>query len=253
VNENIPLDIGNSAKIPSEVNYPKMNLVQRILGVIFAPGKVMKSLEQKPRILFALLLTIITPIGMIFSVLPMYKESLMANRSAYVATYEKMGIAMTPEQIDNTINRSANTAPFTMALMTVGMWFLGALILWLVLKIFKGKSSYKQMLSVTGYAAVISTLASIAVIITTLITGVFSNISFTSLASLLPDMKGSFLYGAAKALDIFSIWQYVVIAIGAATVSKVEKKSKVYIVVACIFAIIVIYTGVMEVQAAGIM
>ncbi|MHB8061846.1 MAG: Yip1 family protein [Ruminiclostridium sp.] len=250
MNENIPLDINNNSDIPAEINYPRMNLIQRIISVILAPGKVMQSLEQKPRILFALLLTILTPVVMIFSVLPMYKESLMSTRDAIEATYERMNIQMTAEQIDNILNKTATSAPFLLAFYAVALWFLGALVLWGIIKVFKGEGRYKQILSITGYSAVISALAVIVKIIFTQFTGIYSDISVTSLASLLPNMKGNFLYGAAKAIDVFSIWQYVVIAIGTATVSKLDKK-KVYIIVACIFAVLAIYAGVTEVSSAA--
>lgn len=242
MNENIPLNIDNNVEVSA--GFPKMNLIQRIIGVIFSPGKVMQSLEQKPRILFALLLTIITPLVMIFSVYPMYKEYLRSTLETAPATAN-----LTAEQIDMAVNISQYSTPFILAITAVAMWVLGALVLWVIFKIFKGVGRYKQILSVTGYAAVIAALATIASIITTQITGVFSDVAFTSLASFFLNMKGSFIYGVAKTIEIFSIWQYVVIAIGVATVSKLDKK-KVYIIVACIFAVIAIYTGVMEVRAA---
>lgn len=248
MNENIPLNLDNNVEVPAEYNYPKMNLIQRIIGVIFSPGKVMQELEQKPRILFALLLTIFSPIIMIFSILPMYTEY---SRLILETTYANMNVEMPPEQMDMALNISKYSAPIGAAFGTVAMWFMGALILWIIIKIFKGEGRYKQILSITGYASVISVLGYIATIVMTQLTGTFSDVSYTSIASLLPNMKGNFLYGAAKALDVFSIWQYVVIAIGTATVSKLSKK-KAYIIVACIFAVIVIYTGVMEVRVAGI-
>jgi len=167
------------------------------------------------------------------------------------ATYAKMNIQMTAEQIDQAINISKYTAPFGGAFGAVAMWFLGALVFWVIIKIFKGQGRYKQILSITGYAAVISALGTIVTIITTQLTGTFSEVSFTSLASLLPNMKGNFIYGVAKLIEVFSIWQYAVIAIGIATVSKLDKK-KAYLIVACIFVGLAIYTGVMEVRMAGI-
>jgi len=247
MNENISLNSENDTGVAVEYNYPKMNLIQRIIGVIFSPGKVMVSLEQKPRILFALLLTIITPVVMIFSIFPMYKEFLRSTLEAAPTTTN-----LTAEQIDMAVNISQYSTPFILAITAAAMWLLGALVLWVIIKIFKGEGRYKQILSITGYSAVIAALSAIATIITTQFTGTFSEVSFTSVASLLPNMKGSFIYGAAKTLDVFSIWQYVVIAIGTATVSKLDKK-KVYIIVACIFAVLMIYTGAMEVRAAGLM
>lgn len=240
--QDIKLEVGNDSALPIENDYSKMNFIQRLLGVIFSPGKVMQSLEQKPRILFALFLIMLTPVVMIFAVMPMYNE------------YTKnLLIAKTPqlEITDQLLSITTYIAMASAVVVTVGAWFLGTLILWGITKIFKSQGRYKQMLSVTGYAAVISALSTIVMIAVTRITGIFSDVSYTSLASLLPDMKGSFLYGAAKAIDVFNIWYYAVIAIGTAIVSKISKK-KAYLIVTCIFAAIVIYTGAMEVVNAGL-
>ena len=246
---NIPLNSENNAVAPVESSYPKMNLIQRIFGVIFSPGKVMQSLVQKPRILFALFLTILSPVVMIFSIFPMYKEY---SRSILEAQYARMNIEVTAEMIDKGLNISMYTGPIAGAIGAVALWFASALVLWVIIKIFKGEGRYKQILSVTGYAAVISALSAIVTIITTRLTGTYSLVSFTSLAALIPDMKGSFLFGAAKTIEVFSIWKYIVIAIGLATVSKLSKK-KVYIIVACIFALLVIFAGITEIRTAALL
>ncbi|HEX2925199.1 MAG TPA: hypothetical protein VHP38_02895 [Ruminiclostridium sp.] len=68
---------------------------------------------------------------------------------------------------------------------------------------------------------------------------------------LLPKMDGNFFYGVAKSLDVFSIWEYAVIAIGAASVSKLPKK-KAYIIVAAIYVVLMIYSGVVETRMTGL-
>lgn len=246
MNENIPLNSENNAVTAIEY---KMNFIQRVFGVIFSPGKVMQSLAQKPRILFALLLTLVIPVAKILAVYPMYIEY---SRSLMESQYAKMNIEATPAMIDQALNVSKYTVLIGGPIGTVAMWFLSALILWVIIKIFKGEGRYKQILSITGYASVISALSAIVTIITTRLTGTYSLVSFTSLASLLPEMKGSFLFGAAKAIEIFSIWQYIVIAIGLATVSKLSKK-KVYIIIACVFALLVILAGITEIRTAALL
>lgn len=247
MNENIPLN-SETAGAVATYDYPKMNFIQRVFGVIFSPVKTMQSLEQKPRILFALLLSILTPVVMILSVLPMYKEY---SRGLLEANYEKMNVEVTAAQIDQGLNISTYSGLIGGAVVGAAMWFLGALILWGIVKIFKGEGSYMQFLSITGYAAVITALSTLVTIITTRLTGTFSLVSFTSLGSILPDMKGNFIYGVAKSLEVFSIWKYIVIAIGVATVSKLDKK-KAYIIVLCIFAALLIFAGVSEVRTAGV-
>jgi hypothetical protein len=227
----------------------KMNFFQRLFGVIFSPADTMKCLAEKPRILFGLLLTLITPVVYIFGIFPMYKEYM---RSTLEATYAKMNVQMTPQQIDNISNISTITSPVTLILVAAASLFLGTLILWAIVKLFKGEGTYKQYLSVSCYTAVIAAISTIVAIILTHVTGSFSKIGFTNLASLLPDMSGNFLYGMAKGLDLFLIWQYIVIGIGTATISKLSK-NKVFVIIGCIFAAILIYYGAQEIYTARVL
>lgn len=237
--------MNESNVVVNEADYSKMSFIKRVLGVICFPGKVMQSLEQKPRVLFGLLLTALVPLVLILATFPMYMEF---TRGLLQATYAKMNLEVTVQQLEQALSFSQYSALIGGPIAAVAMLLVKALVIWAIIKIFKGQGKYKQILSVTGYAAVISVLSTIVSIITTRLTGVFSDVSFTSIASLIPEMKGSFIYGMAKMLEVFYIWQYAVIAIGLTAVSKLSKK-KVYIIVACIFAVVAIYAGITEVTA----
>lgn len=239
MNNNIPVNNNDSVNAVAQ-NSSNMNFIKRVFGVIGYPEKVMQSLEQKPRVLFGILLTALTPIILILSTYSIYMEYL---RKVLEATYAKMDIEMTAQQIDQTLNISKYSSLIGGPIGAVALLLLEALVLWVIIKIFKGQGGYKQILSIIGYSAVITLLSTIVTIITTRITGTFTDVSYTSLAALLPNMKGSFLYGVAKMIEIFTIWQYIVIAIGLTTVSKLSKK-KVYIIVACLFVAVAIYSGV---------
>lgn len=237
--------INESNVVANEVDYSKMNFIKRVLGVICFPGKAMQSLEQKPRVIFGILITALAPLVLILATLPMYMEF---TRGLLQATYAKMNLEVTAQQLEQALSFSQYSALIGGPIGAVVMLLVEALVIWAIIKIFKGQGKYKQILSIVGYTAVISVLSTIVSIITTRVTGVFSNVSFTSIASLIPEMKGSFVYGMAKMIEVFSIWQYAVIAIGITTVSKLSKK-KVYIIVACIFAVVAIYAGITEVAA----
>ncbi len=239
------LVIDESNVVVNEVDYSKMNFLKRVLGVIGFPGKVMQSLEQKPRVLFGILLTALAPLVLILATFPMYMEF---TRGLLQATYAKMNLEVTAQQLEQALSFSKYSALIGGPIAAVAMLLLKALVIWAIVKIFKGQGTYKQILSIAGYAAVISVLSTIVSIITTRVTGVFSDVSFTSIASLIPEMKGNFIYGMAKIIEVFSIWQYAVIAIGITAVSKLSKK-KAYIIVACIFAVVAIYAGITEVAA----
>ncbi len=228
----------------NEVDYSKMSFIKRVIGVICFPGKVMQSLEQKPRVLFGILLTALAPIILVLATFPMYMEY---TRGLLQTTYDRMNLEVTAQQLEQALTISQYSAFIGGPIVAIVYLLLTALVIWAIVKIFKGQGKYKQILSVAGYAAVISVLATIVNIITTNVTGVFTDVSFTSIASLLPEMKGSFIYGVAKMIEVFTIWQYAVIAIGVTAVSKLSKK-KVYIIVACIFAALAIYAGITEIS-----
>lgn len=228
----------------------KMNVFERVFGVFFSPGEVMQNLAEKPRIILGLIISLIVPAVTLLAVFPMYKEF---SRPVIEATYKNMNLPSTPEDIDAALEIAKITGPIGGAVGSALMWFVGALVLWLILKIFKGQGTLKQFLSVTGYASVVSVISAIVFIAITQVTGTYASVSYTSLAVILPEsLKGSFVYGVASGIEVFSIWQYILIAIGAVTVSKISK-NKVYIVVACIFAILLIYAGVQTVQAAALL
>ncbi|PYG88424.1 Yip1-like protein [Ruminiclostridium sufflavum DSM 19573] len=248
MNENIPVNNENSTGL-AEAEYSKMNFIKRVFGVMFFPGKVMQSLEKKPRVLFGLLLAALSPVALILLTFPMYMEYMRAKLEI---TYANMDIDVTAQQMDSIMSMSKYSSLIGGAIGAVALMLIEALVLWGLVKIFKGEGRYKQVLSVLGYTGVIAAVSVIVMIISVQLTGSFSEVSFTSLASFLPDMKGSFFYGAAKMIEIFSIWQYIVLGIGLSSVSKLSK-NKIIIIVAIIFAAVAIYGGVTEFQAAKYM
>ena len=132
------------------------------------------------------------------------------------------------------------------------MFLIQALVIWLVTKIFKGQASYKQILSVLGYSSVISVLGTIVTVAVIYITGTYTDVTYTSLASLLPEIKGSFIYGVAKVVEVFYIWQLVVNAIGIAIVSKMDKK-KAYLIMVLVLIVYAVFTGYSEIKAAALL
>ncbi len=230
---------------------PRLNVFQRIIYIVTSPEKLMLDLEQKPRVLLGILLTILTPMLTMFAAFPMFKEYLRGTFES-TGAYEQLLAQMSAEQIESVLVGSAISTPVFAGIGAGIVLLVEALVIWLVLKIFKGQARFKQILSVLGYTAVISVIAAIVSIIAINVTGVYTDVTYTSLASLLPEMKGTFVFGFARTIDVFGIWAFVVGTIGIATVSKIDKK-KVYVVMACIFIILALYMGYNEVKAASLL
>lgn len=230
---------------------PRLNVFQRIIYIVTSPEKLMLDLEQKPRVLLGILLTILTPMLTMFAAFPMFKEYLRGTFES-TGAYEQLLAQMSAEQIESVLVGSAISTPVFAGIGAGIVLLVEALVIWLVLKIFKGQARFKQILSVIGYTSVISVLAAIVSIIASNVTGVYTDVTYTSLSSLLPEMKGTFAFGFARTIDVFGIWAFVVSTIGIATVSKIDKK-KVYVVMACIFIILALYMGYNEVKAASLL
>ncbi|OPX46232.1 Yip1 domain protein [Ruminiclostridium hungatei] len=230
---------------------PKLNVFQRIIYTVTSPEKLMLDLERKPRVLLGILLTILTPMLTMFAAFPMFKEYMRGTLEA-TGAYAELVSQMSAEQVESVLVGSAISTPVFAGIGAGIVLLVEALVIWLVLKIFKGQARFKQILSVLGYAAVISVLAAIVSIIAINVTGAYTDVTYTSLASLLPEMKGTFAFGFARTIDVFGIWAFVVSTIGIATVSKIDKK-KVYVIMACIFIILAVYMGYNEVKAASLL
>ncbi|AEY65697.1 Yip1 family protein [Clostridium sp. BNL1100] len=244
--ENTQVSVNGAVNLPQS---SQMNFLKRVAGMFFWPGKAMDNLAERPRIAFPFIFLPIVQLVAMLAMIPMYKE-FVRNNTQELLTQKNLEI--TTEQLNTSVNLAMITGPAAGAIGVVITWVLGALILWGIIKIFKGQGSFKQVLSITGYAGVITILSTVVHVIKTNITGVYDILSYTSMAVLMPKMDGNFIYGMAKFLDVFSIWQYVVIAIGVAAVSKMPKK-KAYLIVAAIFVIQLLYAGITEFRMAGLM
>lgn len=234
---------------PDNGNTSKMNVFQRVISAVFSPGRLMYELEQKPRVLLGIILTAIAPAIMMLGTFPMFKEYL---RTTLEATYANMGMQISPEMFENILNGSVISTPVIGGVMAGLILLVEALVVWLVLKIFKGQGRFKQVLSVMGYSSVITVLGAIVSVIAIQLTGTYSDVTYTSLAAFMPDMKGSFIFGAARSLDVFNIWYFVCASIGVATVSKVDNK-KAYLVMVILLIVIAAFGGYNEVKSAALL
>lgn len=241
--------------INEEAAYEQPGFLKRLLWVFTSPGKLMASLAEKPRILFALILSAVSVDALYLVHLPLYKDFLRATTIASSGYMESLtGQTMTPEMIEQGLPTAIITGLISTPFMSLIMLLLTTVIFLVIFKIMGGEGKFKAYLSVVGYAGVISSMYILLVMIISNFTGsLHVDPTLTSLATLVSkDSAGVVLYNVLKNIDIFSIWYYIVMAIGLATVSKI-KKQYVYLVVCVVFLIGLIINVVMGVAASSIM
>ncbi|RCX12221.1 Yip1-like protein [Anaerobacterium chartisolvens] len=229
----------------------KMGFFQRVLGVIASPSRTMENLCGKPRILFPILAMIFGMAALYALRFPLYQDTI---RPAMEAAIIQQGTPVSEEQMDMIVTSGAIGGMVALPFTALFMWIAMTALIFAAVKIFKGKGSFKQYCSITGYAYVIMLLY----FVLTLVASFFTNsiqldTSLLALKKLVAPgvltdgFAGSFVSALLKSFDFFGIWQYVVISIGVAYASKMSMK-KSYIIVFTLFIasalLFAVYAGI---------
>jgi hypothetical protein len=129
------------------------------------------------------------------------------------------------------------------------IYLLSAAVVNITANLMSGRTDYKKALSLCIFAGFIPLVEQIISVVVIRMRGV-ENIESAaeaqlslSLAPLFPD-AGNFLSSFLKSLSIFSVWFYIVMALGIAAIYRIEvKKSAVPVVILWIISFLFIYLG----------
>ncbi len=233
--------------VNEEVSHEQPGFLKRLLWVLTSPGKLMENLAERPRVLFGLILSALAMVLLFVIRMPLYEDILRSSMSL-------TGQTMTAEMIEQSLPLTKIAGLVTVPLTMVFVILFYTVIFFAILKLIGGQGRFKAYLSVTCYSYVVPALYTLLLIPVSFVTGsLHQDIPLSSLATLAStDMRGTFLFGILKGLDIFAIWYYAVMAIGFTAVSKL-KKTYVYGVAAVIFLIGLIIAGVGETSMKAFM
>lgn len=230
--QNIKLETSDS------VGTNGMGFFNRVLGVIISPSETMRELINRPMVLFPVIAMVVTLPALYLARFQLYKELVKYLAEAGIAEKSSQ---MTAEQIEAARTFMEYTpiiGLFSTPVNVIIYWLIFTTAIFAFVKVFKGEGRYKQYLSITGYAFVITILSTVITAIVSFFTG--SLIFDSSLANITnifaPDLKGSYVYGIIRGIDLFKVWEYAVVSIGVLMVSKLDK-AKVYSILSVIFVV----------------
>ncbi|MGB4649545.1 MAG: YIP1 family protein [Acetivibrionales bacterium] len=211
---------------------------RRLIWLFASPGRLMEELAEKPRVLFWLILGSVTTAVPFAVRMPLYEEMVRKSIAAQSEYLESFGLEMTPEMIEAGLSSGLVTGLVTMPFQAAVVFLLTALLYYIIMRIMGGEGKFKAYLSVVVHAGIISVLYTLMLTAISYYTGsLHQTAALTSLASLVsPEDVDPYVYGFLAGIDVFTIWRYVLMAIGFTAVSKLKKKH-VYIVTAIIFII----------------
>lgn len=232
----------------NEMTLPERGFFRRFIGILFSPGEVFIELERKPRWIFPLLLAAFGQ--WIFFVIrfPLYKQLIVESTNL---TNKAQGLSMTPEQLEAATSTTLKMGLAAIPIGGVIGILISTLIFFTLMKMFKGSGTYVQYLSVIGYAGIISFLYYALAAGLSFFTGdMYLKLACDSISAYLnPDLEGTFLFGFGRGIRFFSIWEYIVIGIGLAQLSKLSRK-KVFIIVGILFITFALISGGAELITA---
>lgn len=237
---------GEEYVIPEPV--AELSFMQRLIGMILSPVEVFKDLERSPKLLFPLLLVAFSQVIFLGARFSLYKQSMFDNMKMMM---KASPMQLSAEQIQAAVNTQAVVGLIATPIVSVIFLLIGTAVVMGILRIFGGKGTFKQYLSMNGYTNVIGVVyLLIALVLSFFTANIYIDVPFDSIATFMgPDMRGTWVFGIAKGIRVFSIWQYAVFAAGLAYISKADKRI-VYGLVALGFIAMVIFGGYGEAQLA---
>lgn len=211
---------------PNEANLQEvapMSFFQRAVGVFTEPTPTFENINKKPDWIIPLVILVVLTMLFTYFSMPYILEDKMAQQQEELA---KRGLSQ--EQMEQAMEIGQKFG-FIFGLIGAGVGVVVVLLVTvLILKfvgnvILGGQGTYKSMFAVYTYTSLVSALGLLIKLPLVFIQKTY-DIHF-SLASFLPaEQSKTFLYNFLKMFELFSIWQYILVAIGFAVVFRLSLK-----------------------------
>ena len=199
------------ADSPEVVQGEEMGLVKRMVGVFGSPGATFEAVRAR--------------VGVADWLVPLILVMIVSAVSMYMLTplMDEMNAALKDAgEHAQAIGRVSTviSATFGVAIM---LFVIAAILLGLARLVLGGETTYRHVLAVSSYSSLVYIPSSIVTV--PLMIAKESIEVQVGLGLLLPDsMAESFLAYFLNALNVFSVWQYALTAIGLGIVSGISTK-----------------------------
>lgn len=217
----------------------ELSQMDAISGVFTEPGNTFETIMKFPKRNFWLLPVLILVVTSIVSSFLFFSDAELVGKmmdkqktKMRESMQEKVKQGkMSQEQANDAIEKAekfmdpnglffkitgfagAVVAPFIML-------FVLSVIYMLLLKMFKANFEFTNILNVVGLALTISAVGSVIAIVLSIIMGDLTSVGLALF--LKPETVGETMHGLIMKLDVFSIWFYILVAIGLVKVANVK-------------------------------
>lgn len=224
----------------------EMNAFQRFIGIFLSPREAIESINRKPNWLVPLIIIALASLIFTMVTLPISMPEQMQKQREKLEEQNK-----SDEEIDTAMAMGEKFgkifAPVGAIVGTVIVLVLmAAIYLFIGNVILGGETTFKKMFSMYTYTSLIGVLA-MALKLPLVLSQKTMDISF-SLSMLLPaDQAKNFIYYVLKSVEVFSIWQFALLAIGFSVLYKFTMKKSVWIMVVLFLVYVLISATLMNI------
>ena len=215
--------------------FEEFSKADAMAGVFTAPGETFETIAAGPKKNYWIIPVLITiVVGIISTFLFMQDAELVSStmekqKKKMAEQFEKnvKEGKMTQEDADKAME-SMNPAGTFFKIIGFGgavigpfiILFILSLLYLVMLKIFKAEFEFVNVLNVVGLAMLITAIGSLISIVVSVLKGEMSSVGLGLVLS--QDTVGEKVHTLLTKLDAFSIWFYVVVAIGLSKIAKVD-------------------------------
>ncbi|MDP4147094.1 MAG: Yip1 family protein [Bacillota bacterium] len=204
-----------------ENNIQQLSFGEKIKNFFIHPSRVFEQYKEKPT--FWLKLIVFLLVGVIMSIITTIKSRPEMEKYMTETLKKAGGGLQTADSVKQIVAISTNPVLIgVMGLITfVVVVLIASLIYFGLIKLLKGQIKFSQMLAVY-------TLASMPVVIGDIVKTIYMLAANKSIGS--DKYHPSYMNTLTSNLDIFIIWQIVLLIIGISTVSGISKKKSTALV-----------------------
>ena len=217
----------SAAPAPAE----KTAFWEDFIDIFYAPSAVLRRRANANPFPVMLVVAIATGLIMFFAA-PAVEPALQADFMRALPAVQRQNPNITPEMVDRmkgatTIGMRYASAVFTLlAILVVGV------MTWLVGKLVDSTERFGQAMLVTAYAYVPRTVGGLVMLVETLVSDVsnatgMASLTFSAARFANPDTTSPAVMQLLMHLDVFTIWETVILAIGVAVLGKTSRKQAI--------------------------
>lgn len=213
----------SAAPAPAE----KASFWEDFIDIFYAPSAVLSRRANANPWPAMLIVAVATGLIMFFAA-PAVEPALQADFMRALPAMQRQNPAITPEMVDKMKGATTIGMRYASAIFTLLAIAIVGVMTWLVAKVVDSKEGYGQATLVAAYAYVPRTVGGLLILVETLMTDVsnakgFASLTFSAARFANPDTTSPAIMQLLLHLDVFVIWETVILAVGVMVLGKTSR------------------------------